>query len=194
MDYALAKQKLIEGTPQTQWFKEHGYILEYGYSLFLSKKFFEAIDVLKNISKYDVRASWCIILINIILGIKLKEYPSFLQVRNFLEIDIDLLLRSNQYYTVKTIINNGEIFYDACCESYKFIGRALHFYGNKNEALKYYLISKDKFYNDAEIHYLLGIIYAERNEKEKSIHALKTCLKIIPEYIPAQKLLKKQLD
>lgn len=52
--------------------------------------------------------------------------------------------------------------------------------------------AKDKFYNDPELHYLLAYIYYYNDEDYgKCEKALDTCLRILPEYSPAKKLLAR---
>ena len=71
------------------------------------------------------------------------------------------------------------------------MGRALYYNNYKDLALDFFLASKDRYYNDPEIHYLLALLYLDKKEKEKGLHEIKACLRIIPEYLPAQRILER---
>ena len=51
--------------------------------------------------------------------------------------------------------------------------------------------AKSYFYHDPELHYLLAYIYYNNNQIEKAQKALEDCIKILPDYFPAESLLKK---
>lgn len=191
MDYLTAKKKLLTGNPDAEWFKKNKYFLEYGYSLLILNNHQEAFRIFEKFSKNDIRADWGKKIIPILINKYPEEEPTFLQVRNFLELDIDLLLQTNNKDYVLNLINNTEYFYSISRESYKFTGRALYYNGYYDLALKFLLLSKDKFYNDPELHFLLAKLYLYKKDKEKCKHAITTCLKFIPEYIPAQKILQE---
>ena len=51
--------------------------------------------------------------------------------------------------------------------------------------------AKDKFYQDPELHYLLGyIFYNNDRDIEKCKKSLNACLELLPEYAPAKNLLR----
>lgn len=191
MNYLTAKENLIKGNPNSEWFKNNNHILEYGYSLLLEHKPDEALKVFKSISENDIRANWGEKLIPVITKRIFDEEPTFLQVRNFLEIDLDILLKIQNTDYATNLINSCEYFYSICRESYKFIGRALYYNDYKDLALDFFLASKDRYFNDPETHYLLSLLYLDKKEKEKGEHEIKACLRIIPEYLPAKKILER---
>ena len=88
--YNLAKKKLESGiTDYKDFFKENGNILEYGYCLILEGQLDKAEQVLKTID--SIRADWAVKLIPFMKG-HVEILPTYFQIRNFLEIDINLLL------------------------------------------------------------------------------------------------------
>lgn len=203
MDYNTAKKELISGnTSGADWFKENNYMLEFAYSLVLDKKIKEAEEILNSIYQNDLRADWLKKILPILDGSfqdiffetknedLAKICPTFLQIRNFLEVDLTMLLNADDNEYALNLLNNCAFFYSICKESYKFMGRALYYYGLKKLALRFFLFAKDKFYNDSELHFLLAKLYYDLGEKEKCEHAVKTCLQYIPEYQPALKLLE----
>ncbi len=192
MDYATAKNKLILGDfSNSDWFEAHGYFLEQAYSLVLEQRAEEALSVLDIIYEKDIRADWLRKIIPVLVSKKFEEYPSFLQVRNFLEVDLTMFLQMEQGEYTLNLLNFGEEFFSICKESYKFMGRALYYYGLKPLALKFFLFAKDKFYNDSEVHFLLAKTYLDMEDKENARHAIQTCLSFIPEYKPALKILSE---
>lgn len=204
MEYKIAKEKLISGdSSNAEWFKENGFFLEYAYSLVFDKKGDEALSVLNSIYEKDLRADWLRKIIPIMQGTFQDKYfnskdeelekicPTFLQIRNFLEVDLTMLLTADDNEYALNLLNNGAFFYSICKESYKFMGRALYYYGLKKLALRFFLFAKDKFYNDSELHFLLAKVYKDLGQKEECKHAIKTCLEYIPEYQPALKILEE---
>ena len=190
MDYQTARNQLLLGDiSNAQWLKDNGYFLEYAYSLVLSANAYEALPVLDSLSASCIRADWLRILVPVLTNAEIEESPSFMQVRNFLEIDLTLLLKMKDTNYASNLINHGSYFFDVCKESYKFIGRALYYKGLREAALKCFLFAKDKFYQDAELHYLLSKFYLEEGSLVESQKAIKTCLRFIPDYKPALKIL-----
>ena len=49
----------------------------------------------------------------------------------------------------------------------------------------------NSFYNDPELHYLLAEYYMSVSDKEKAAKYLQSCLKVLPEYYPAEKMIKE---
>ena len=127
---------------------------------------------------------------NLIQG-KITTHPTYFQIRNFLEIDISLLILYCKGNYVEKIIKYADFmaFYNPEC--YKFIGRA--FWANKlmPAAMFFLRKAKDKFYQDPELHYLFAYIYYyEEHDKVKCEKSVQTCLRILPEYAPAKNLIK----
>ena len=191
MNYTEAKKNLISGNPDAEWFKTNNFNLEYGYSLLLLHETDAAFKVFESLSENDIRADWAKKIIPVLTKKEFEELPTFLQVRNFLEIDLDILIQSQNFDYAINLINKSEDFYEICRESFKFIGRVLYYNNYHDLALKFFLESKNRFYRDPELHYLLALLYLDNKEKEKGENEIKACLRIIPEYTPAKKILKE---
>ena len=192
MDYNTAKKEFLDGNSDVMsWFEQNGYNLEYAYCLFLNGNHDKALNVFEGICSQNIRADWAKKLIQLIKNNNFSIFPTYLQVRNFLEIDLNFLIKFNQIEYAQVILNNAEQFFEICRESYKFIGRTLYYNNFKDLALEFLIQAKSKFYNDAELHYLLGKIYLEKKDSRRALKAIKTCLKLIPNYKPALDILNK---
>ena len=94
INYDIAKKTLEAGkTDYIDFFKDNGNILEYGYSLLLRGDLKKAKEILQTIE--STRADWAVKLIQFMKGY-VEVLPTYFQIRNFLEIDINLLLLANQ--------------------------------------------------------------------------------------------------
>jgi len=63
-------------------------------------------------------------------------------------------------------------------------------FNNFNEVALYYLLkAKDKFYYDPEMHLMLADCYIKGGNKFLAKQALTSCLGILPNYLPAKKLM-----
>jgi len=188
--YESAKQKLLELDFEhcKQYFKENNFRLELGYSELLQGNLENAKKLFMPISNNNPRAHWALRMIQFI-----ERYvtflPTYFEIRNFLEIDINLLLKAKKIDWVENIINGDDLFFSVNGESYKFIARVL-MYNNYTDVAKIYLDKGiDNSYGDPEIHIILADYYLSKHKKEDAKKALNTCLRILPEYFPAKKKL-----
>lgn len=189
--YRDAKKRFLKGDYSVStFFKGNGFFLEYAYCCLLKGDVEEARKSFLKIEKSDSRANWGRILIQFI-NCYVLDLPSYFQIRNFLEIDLDLLIKSGQPQFVENIINGADLFYSVNPESYKFISRVMINNDFTDIALYYLLKAKDKFYTDPEMHMMLANCYYKLDELEKAKESAKNCLSILPEYFPAQRLLEK---
>lgn len=186
--YQDAKKLFLSGDFSSEtFFKQNGFMLEYGYCRLLSGDVEDARSAFIEVAENDFRADWGLKLIQFIKGYVLIV-PSYFQIRNFLEIDLDLLLRARQPQFVENIINGADLFYSINPESYKFISRVM-LYNDFTEVALYYLTkAKEKFYHDPEMHFMLANCYIKIGEKSLAKESIKNCLAILPEYSPAKKL------
>jgi len=186
MDYNKAINFLENGNPKgcIDFFKDNNYILEYTYSLLLLEKINEAENILKKTD--SVRADWLNKIILIIKG-KCDIYPTYFQIRNFLEIDLNLFFKSNKINYVNKIMAVANIFQQINNESYKFFGRVLLKNNYPKESKIFLDKSLDSYYNDVELHYLFVEYYLYMNDFENAKRAVNNCLKINPKYYPAIK-------
>ena len=167
------------------YFRDGHYTLEYAYALVLSGDLDNAEFVIKDM--VSTRADWLRKLIPIMKGF-LKTCPSYFQIRNFLEIDIDMLFKSKQTKFIQQIINSADILQSINNETYKFLARVL-LKNNLPEGCKLFLDkSLDSFYNDVELHFLYVEYYMFLGDYENAKKSADNCLKINSEYYPAKKI------
>ena len=136
MDYKQALERLENGSANSciKYFKDNGYELELAYTLFLTGK----IDEAKKLAQIhdSIRYDWLLKLINISEG--KTDYPTFFQIRNFLEIDLGLLIKYEKFGYINNLLKMAQKFQGINSESYKFFGRGLLKNGYPKEA-KYFL-------------------------------------------------------
>ncbi len=192
VEYEQVKKDFLSGRIKgcRAFFEQNKYYTEAGYCYIILDKLEKAQQMFEYAVKYDIRAHWGLFLLQLLSG-KISRQPTYFEVRNFLEIDLNILILYCKGDYVERIIRYADFmaFYNPEC--YKFIGRA--FWANDliPAAMFFLRRAKDKLYNDPELHYLLAYIYySKKNDMAKSIKALETCLNILPKYAPASKLLK----
>ncbi len=168
----------------------HPKTLEQGYLLILNDELEKAFQVFSALE--SSRALWAVSLIAVLKGF-LKKYPTYFQIRNFFEIDLDFLIKNEKINYVEQLLGALEIFSSINQEVYKYAARVM--YENKlySIALKYMNHSKKIYYNDAELHFMLAKYYIKLSDYENAEFYVNECLKLIPDYYPA-KILKQQID
>ena len=114
-------------------------------------------------------------------------YPSYFQIRNFLEIDVNIFFRANKIDYVNSLLRMIDAFQEINGESYKCIARVLLKNNYKNECKIFLDKSADAYYNDVELHYLFVEYYLSINDYENAKKSVETCISINPEYYPALK-------
>lgn len=142
-------------------------------------KIFEALD--------SPRAKWGKILVEILKGYT-EEFPSYFAIRNFLEIDLDFLLKNQKIDYVEQLLGALDFFAEINQESYKFAARVM--FENKlfNASKKYLDKSKFIFYKDPELHFMYAKYFLHTHEYSQANYYIDECLKILPDYYPAKKL------
>ena len=192
MDYNKAIRLLENGEYKEclDYFKNNGHSLEYAYALILSGDLDKAFSVVENLD--SVRSDWVKKLISVFKGN--IEYPTYFQIRNFLEIDLKMLIRANCIEYVNKILSVANIFQGINNESFKLFGRGLLKNGFPNEGKTFLDRSLNEYYNDVELHYLFAEYYMEVGDKQNIKKAIENCLKINPEYYPAKKTYKELFE
>lgn len=186
--YRDAKNKFLSGDFSVEdFFIQNNYVLEYAYCKLLSGNIKTAKNEFSKIEKSDFRADWGKKLIQFIEGY-VSNVPSYFQIRNFLEIDLNLLIEARQPQFVENIINGADLFYSINPESYKFISRVMLNNDFAEIALYYLKKAKDKFYYDPEMHFMLANCYVKQGETSLAKESIKNCLTILPDYFPAKRL------
>lgn len=188
--YIEAKKEFLSGDFSSEdFFKQNNYLLEYGYCRLLEGDVSAASAAFSQMADKDFRANWAEKLTKFIQG-QIIDFPSYFQIRNFLEIDLNLLLQAGQAQFVENIIDCSNLFYSINPESYKFIARVMFNNDFVDVALYYLNKAKGKFYYDPEMHFMLANCYIKNGDKSKAKETLKNCLDVMPEYFPANKLLE----
>lgn len=125
--------------------------------------------------------------------IKLKSgvVPTFLQIRNHLEVDIGYFIEANRFNYVENTLKYDKLFLTVNLESHKLIGRVMLNYGYYNLARKYLLKSLEVIPEDAETYYFLGQYNYLIGAYRESEQVLEHCLEMNSGYVPARYLLEK---
>lgn len=167
------------------------YPLETAYALFLSGNLIEAEILLHNID--SIRSNWLKELISLI---KTDGMPNvtYFQVRNFLELDIDLLIRAQKTNYLEKLLAYAVILTEVNKETYKLISRVL-FNNNLISLAKYYFdLYKDVVFYDPELHFMYAKYYILKKEYQNALKSINYCLEVLPEYFPARKLKQEILN
>lgn len=185
MNYSDALELLEKGNPETcsDFFKSNNYPLEYAYTLFLMGDIKQAGLILQSLD--SVRADWLKKIIAIIQS--KSEYPTYFQIRNFLEIDLTMFIYSKRIDYVNTMLRFAEVFQSINNETYKFLGRCLLKNGFPNESKIFLTKSLNEYFNDVELHYLFVEYYLYINDLKQAKKYAENCLRLNPEYYPAKK-------
>lgn len=166
-------------------FKRKKYLYELGLCYLLegnlkeTKKIWNKLDKNKNSMIYFSRS---------MLGFienKIKDLPSYLQVKCYFESFFDILLSNNQNEFCEMFLKNITILEDINCEIYKYIGRALLNNGYDDLAYDYLNYSVQISDDDIEAFYMLGEYYVKYNKIDKAYQMFYKILKINNLYYPA---------
>lgn len=190
-NYQEAKTELLnsEAVLSQEYFEKHKCWLELGYCKLFQNDRKGARECFNKIAEANPRARWALVLIELLEGNN-DAKPTYFQIRNFLEIDIDLFIKNAQADYVERIINCGDMFFTINPESYKFIARVLLNNDFPSVAMVFLKRGKENFYFDPELHYMMAICYFKENEKQFARQSLLKCLSIVPNYYPAKEMLK----
>ena len=133
------------------------------------------------------RGHWGVAFAGILNGY-IKRYPTYFEIRNFFEIDLDFLIKNNKMLYIENALKSVDVLAEFNQEIYKYVARVM--FENK-----YYQTSKDylekaadTFYRDPELHFLFAKYYKQFSQYEKALFYLQECLNYIPDYYPAIQL------
>ena len=163
---------------------EHAYFALLDDDLSSAKEIFNRLD--------SPRANWGSILVEVIEGYLIRK-PTYFLIRNFLEIDLDFLLKNKKINYVEQLLGALDLAASINQESYKFAARVM--YENKlyTAALKYMEESKKIYYNDPELHFMLSKYFLDFKQYKKANFYIDECLKMLPSYYPA-KIMKEKIE
>lgn len=191
-EYKKAKEKLLANMDKgcQHFFVKKGCALELGYCKILQDDLKSAKKYFESVKESDIRAGWALFMISLIEG-DVKEYPTYFELRNFLEIDLNILIHYFKGDYVEKIIRYADFMFTINPEVHKFIGRVLYNNGYEEQAMFFLDRAKNYFYNDPELHYLLAFIFYNKQNYLKAEGALNDCLAILPKYFPALNMQNK---
>ena len=192
-NYNKAKNKLLTFALDDEcqsFFEKNNCILELAYCKLIKNLLTESEILFKQIENTDPRAKWGKKLTGILLE-KPTPYPTYFEIRNFLEIDLNLLINYQKGEYVEELIKYADIFSSVNPETYKYLGRV--FWNNELYSYgKFFLEqAKNYLYTDPELHVLLANLHLAEGHEDKAIKSVNTCLEFLPHYYPAIALKRK---
>jgi len=195
-NYEKAKNTLLTFAADDEcqsFFEKNNFPLELAYCKLLTGKLTEAEKLFTGIQERETRARWGKIISKILLE-KQTPYPTYFDIKNFLEIDLNLLINYEKGEFVEEIIKYADMFSSVNPETHKYIGRV--FWNNELYSYGKFFLERAKnyFYQDPELHVLLANVYIAEDNREKALKAIDNCLKILPEYFPAKDLKRKLIE
>ncbi len=191
-DYKKAKKNFLAAKIQgcRKFFEFNNYKLEQAYCEIVLDNLAKARQLFEEIENQDARAHWGLVMLECIKG-NISRYPTYFELRNFLEIDLNILITYCKGNYVEKLVRYADFMFTINPETHKFIGRAFLNNNMKPQAMFFLKRAKDYFYHDPELHYMLAYIYKEDGDVELSKKSAETCLEILPNYAPAKALLKE---
>ena len=160
-----------------------------GYCKFLEGEIEKAKDILSSINDSSSFVNWILFLINLYNDVK-DIYPTYFQIRNFYEQDLEMLFKARQYEIIKKILNKNYYLERFNKEIYKYSARVLKNNNFEKEAEELLKKSLNICYKDPETHYILGEIYLIQNKKDMAIKSFKKSEEVNNGYYPAYNRLK----
>lgn len=191
----FAKTELINGNINEAYlyFEKAQNIYGCAYCKFIKKRLDEAKILLRLMKESSSIANWLFVLISIVQN-DVSENPTYFQIRNFYEQDLELLFNYKNYDYIQKILDKSSYFEKYNREIYKYSARVLLNNNHIDLAKKMLKKSLEILYNDPETHYLLGDVYLIENNLENAKYEFDLSSKVCGEYMPAQKKLKDLMD
>jgi tetratricopeptide (TPR) repeat protein len=156
--------------------------LEHAYLAIINEDLQSADAVFANLD--SPRARWGRSLVSILKGF-MTTYPTYFEIRNFLEIDLDFLLKNNKIDYVEQCLGALEVLSTINQETYKFAARVMLENKLFSAALKYMDKSKQIYYNDPELQFMYAKYYLDAQRYKDAYFYINECLKLLPTYYPA---------
>jgi tetratricopeptide (TPR) repeat protein len=190
--YQQVKQDFLSGRLKgcRDYFESNNYPVEAGYCYMVLDNFTKAKEQFEKVKNADIRGHWGLILLQMVEE-KISMPPTYFEIRNFLEADLDIFMTYCKGEIVQQIIKYADYMAFYNLECYKFIGRAFWAHNFMEPAMYFLNKAKDKLYNDPELHYLLAYIHFTNQDFANCKKEIDTCLGILPEYAPAVMLRNK---
>ena len=115
--------------------------------------------------------------------------PTYFEIRNFYEQDLEMLFKYNQKDIINRILHLSSVLEKYNGEIHKFNGRVLKNNGYINVAEECLLKSVDICYKDPETHYLLGELYEIKGDLQRAKEEYQKSVDVNNGYYPAYKKL-----
>ena len=190
----IAQQYFIDGnfSEAKDIYSKLNMPLETAYCEIYLGHLYRAKKLISALKKESPAEEWIISFVQMI-DANLVNMPSFLQIRNFFEIDLNNLFLSGQKEWVENVINYVPILATVNSEVFKLAARVLK-NNSQNDLAKTFLNkSLDIYFQDSETHFMLAEIYLKENDTEKAKKHLNYACEN-GGYFPAEKLLSKILE
>ena len=165
--------------------------LEHAYLAILNDDLDTALLIFKHLD--SSRASWGEILTEILRDGHMQKMPTFFQIRNFFEIDVDFLIKNEKIDYVEQLLGALELFSTINQESYKFAARVMYENRLYSASFRYMEESKKIYYNDPELHFMYAKYYYESRKYKDAYFYINECLRLLPSYYPAL-ILKEKIE
>jgi tetratricopeptide (TPR) repeat protein len=157
---------------------------EAGLCSFLLNKMHEAKKIWENIKSPCIGTSWGLIALDLI-NLKPDKRPSYLQVRAFYEVYLNLLIENNFLKYAENLINVYPTLIRSNCEIFKFIARALFANGYYDLSMDFIAKSKQVEFFDPEAIFISSQINCIKRRYSDAIADLDEILNKTPYYFPA---------
>lgn len=187
----FAKSELYLGNIETaySYFNKAQNIYGCAYCMFLSENLEKSKILLKLIKNSSPAVNWLLFLTEVIEN-NITEPPTYFQIRNFYEQDLEMLFKYQKNDFINKIIEKNSYIEFFNKEIYKYTARVL--LNNKyiDIAEKFLKKSVDICYNDPETHFILGELYIMKKNFKKAQNEFSIANSIAGEYLPAKNKLK----
>ncbi len=165
-------------------FVKSGMEYEAGLCSFLSDNLEGAEKIWKGIKSPCIATLWGLIVLDLIKS-KPDKKPSYLQVRAFYEVYLNLLIENKFLHYAENLINAYPVFIRINCEIFKFIARALFANGYYDLAMEFIGKSKQVDFFDPEALFISAQINSINKKYSDAIANLDEILNKTPYYFPA---------
>ena len=145
---------------------EYAYLSILNNDLDTAQLIFESLD--------SPRARWGMALVDILNGY-IEKYPSYFEIRNFLEIDLDFLIKNEKIDYTEQFLGAIDILIGINQETYKYVARVMYENRFYKAAREYLEKSLKVFYNDPELHFLFAKYYINAHEYEDADRHIEEC-------------------
>lgn len=177
-----------EFAPAAKIYNEIGEFYHAGYCYFLINQIDLAIEFFIKAEESPAR-NWNLFFAETFRA-RINTNPTYLQIRAFLERDMNLFLRLDLVSYVQQIIDISDYLFSVNPETNKFIARAFLNNDYSDYAKEYIDRAFDFTTKDAELYYLLAKYYRTQGLTEKVTENLKEALRLSDNYVPAKLMLE----